>query len=140
VAGGHPKANSKEAEKYMSKPKKPKTENLLKWQKYYERYVKFLIRHRKDCRLYCQRHKDREIRRHKKYRLSNREKLTRARQIKFSKPENRQRELERLFRYIDKNPFCNITKMERIIKIYERTVSLDAEFCEELNRYDLVSA
>jgi hypothetical protein len=70
----------------------------------------------------------------------NREKYRASKRLYFNRPENRQRELERLFRYIENNPFCDITKMERIIKIYERTISLDESIGENFTRYDLVSA
>ena len=125
VKSGQPETNSKKAEKYMSKPIKPKTNNLLEWRKYYERYDKYLIRKRNQGKRHREKFREQEKIRHKNYRFSNRDKLAEKRRIKFSKPENRQKELERLFRYIEKNPFCNISKMERIIKLYERTRSLE---------------
>jgi len=137
VAGGHPKTNSKEADNYMQTKKE---QNKL----YYERHKEQILENRKHHRAihgqkqYYTPEKQRAYWR--RWYFRNRERYWAAKKLYFSKPENRQRELERLYRYVENNPFCNIAKMERIIKTIERTVSLDASIGENFTRYDLVSA
>ncbi len=125
----------------MSKPIEPKPDDSIeRWLKYYVRYNKYIIRKRAMSKRYRQKYPEKHKARRMRWWLRYGTEYGREYRRKyFSKPENRQKELERLYAYIERNPFCNITKMEKLIKIYERTVSLDEQIGEDLTRYDLIA-
>lgn len=84
-------------------------------------------RKRKDFKLWLKRNPDKKRARARKYF-----------ERRFSKPIYRQKEIERLYKYLETHPFCNMEKMERLIKIYERTTSLDKPIGDDANLYHFI--
>lgn len=107
-------------------------EDLIKlWEDYFARYDKYCARKRKDGKLYRERHRgDVDYERKRK---------EQARRYSHS-PAGRQKKLESIYRFIENHPEYNLEFLERLIKINERTVSLDARRGEsDVNLYHLIA-
>lgn len=125
----------------MSKPKEPMSyeEWQKSWEDYYQRMERYLERKKRDNRLYAIRHIEKERQRKKNWKLRNKDKLRLYMERYRNRPEVRAKEIQRLNRYIENNPFCNLEKIERFIKWNERNYSLDQYRGEkETKLYDLL--
>ena len=111
----------------MSKPKRPPTYDELPyvWLEYYRRMDAWRKRKQKDWQKYASKNREKLKECNRRYNATHIVEHREYRQKRLSDPVYRAGEIERVQRWIEEHPYCNLEKMEQILRMLERNKPLE---------------